>query len=93
MCTDELNGQNAKFLSDTVIGTECCNRNRTRQLRLWSQRGKGKSYFRLKKTGGKRNLYVTNYFASWQARDFLPCISFLLFNGSFISNIMVVAWW
>jgi len=68
MYTDELNGQNTKFLNDTAIGTcriECCSRNRTRQLSLWSQRGKGKSFVLLEKTGGKINLYVTNYFASW----------------------------
>jgi len=68
MYTDEPNGQNAKFLNDTAIGTfkiECCGRNRTRQLRLWSQRGKGKCLVLPEKTGGKRNLYVTNYFASW----------------------------
>ena len=63
-----MNGQNATFLNDTAIDTyriEYCNRNRTRQLRLWSQRGKGKGFVRLKKTRGNRNLCVTNYFASW----------------------------
>jgi len=66
--TDELNGQNAKFVTETATATcriEYCNRNGTRQLRLWSQRGKGKSFVRLKKIGGTRNLYVSDYFASW----------------------------
>jgi hypothetical protein len=68
MYTDEPNGQNATFVNDTATGTfriECCDRNRTRQLRLWSQRGKRKSFVRLKKRGEKISLYVTNYFALW----------------------------
>jgi hypothetical protein len=63
MYTDELHGQNAKFRDDTAIGTcriECCNRNRIIQISLWSQTGKGKRFFGLKKTGGKRNLYMIN---------------------------------
>jgi hypothetical protein len=58
MYTDELHGQNAKCRDDTAISAcriECCNRNRTLQIRLWSQTGKGKGFFSLKKTGGKIN--------------------------------------